>query len=156
VAAYRATFGLTGTRAKTSRRGDFPAAPLLRWRCSVFSPGRSNVAPRACSWRTVAKEEDTLSTGLQPGVSWPRREKGNASWRPKGGPTPKGGPILRAGPKSIESHILEWASIKIKPSHRRMAGRRETPFSRRSPSRRPNLSSAMRARTLNSKSLPHS
>ena len=51
MVAYTAAFGSTGTRAKTSRRGDFPAAPLLRWRCSVFSPGRSNVAPRAYSWR---------------------------------------------------------------------------------------------------------
>ena len=87
-------------------------------------------------------------TGCLPDFSLACRGLAEKSGTPLGGPrpaNPKRVPILRAGPKSIESHILEWASVKSKSSHRRMAGRRETPFSRRSPSRRPTVTSAMRS-----------
>jgi hypothetical protein len=75
------------------------------------SEGEGQAVYRASAWSVVAsprKAEPLLAA--------------------QGPPNPKGDPIVRAGPKSIESHILEWASRKNKSSHRRMAGRRETPF----------------------------
>jgi hypothetical protein len=84
ASAFNGAFGVSGPLSGRTRRNYFCLAGLL------------------------AKEEDRLSTGLQPGAGWPPRkaEPLLAAQRP---PTPNGGPILPAGPKSIESHILEWA-----------------------------------------------
>jgi hypothetical protein len=88
------------------------------------SPALSYTDLRALEWSTFS-----LARG--------HRERRDLSWRPCR--TAHTWPLPPPGPKpakSIESHMLEWASRNINPV--RWQAAEKTPFSRRSSSRRPN------------------